>query len=254
MNERLKNAFNKIHAEERLKGSTKAFLSQKTKGYQQAAHTHSRRLIPAAACVLLLLFSGFWLYFTPTVAISIDVNPSIELDVNRFNRVISIRGYNSDGRELADLLHVKYFDYIDAMNQILTNENVSTLLSNGKIMVISVIGADNTQSAEVLSEIELRTADDENTYCYYANSSEVEQAHKLGLSYGKYRAYLELQSLDPTITAEEVQNMTMQEIRNLIGSLADSSNSGKGSGNGNNSHGAANRRENGKENRSIFTP
>lgn len=109
-----------------------------------------------------------------------------------------------------------------------------------------VIGADNTQSAEVLSEIELRTADDENTYCYYANSSEVKQAHKLGLSYGKYRA--------PTITAEEVQNMTMQEIRNLIGSLADSFNSGKGSGNGNNSHGAANRRENGKENRSIFTP
>ncbi len=241
MNDRLKNAFNKIHAEEQLKDSTKAFLSQKTKGYQRAVHTHSHRLIPAAACFLLLLFSGCWLYFTPTVAISIDVNPSIELGVNRFDRVVSIRGFNSDGQELAHLLNVKYLSYTDAIHQILTNEKVGSLLSNGEIMTIGVIGADNTQSNEVLSAVKLCTAGEANAYCYSASSSALEEAHKLGLSYGKYRAYLELQSLDPTITAEEVQNMTMKEILDFIDALAGSSGTEQGAGNRKNVHETASR-------------
>lgn len=40
------------------------------------------------------------------------------------------------------------------------------------------------------------------------------------LSCGKYRAFLELQLLDPDITPEAVQNMTMREIRELINSLS----------------------------------
>lgn len=44
-------------------------------------------------------------------------------------------------------------------------------------------------------------------------------AHEAGLSCGKYRAFLELQLLDPDITPEAVQGMTMREIRELIESL-----------------------------------
>ena len=33
------------------------------------------------------------------------------------------------------------------------------------------------------------------------------------ISIGKYRAFLELQALDPSVTPEEVQKMTMREIR-----------------------------------------
>ena len=50
------------------------------------------------------LWGGTWLYFTPTMEISVDINPSIELGVNRFDRVISVDGYNEDGQALAQLL------------------------------------------------------------------------------------------------------------------------------------------------------
>ena len=40
------------------------------------------------------------------------------------------------------------------------------------------------------------------------------------MSVGKYRAYLILRELDPDITAEEVQGMTMREIYQLIQSHA----------------------------------
>lgn len=220
MNDRLKKALNNIQAEEALKNSTRVFLYKKTKGYTRVKAPSYRYLIPVAACLLLVILGWYRLYFTPTVEISIDINPSIELGVNRFNKIISIHGYNLDGENLADSFDIKYLDYIEAINEILTNETVRTLLSNNEIMTISVIGSDDAQSARVLSEIESCTAEETNTYCYYANSDGLEEAHAMGLSYGKYRAYLELQALDPTITIDEIKNMTMREIRDLINALS----------------------------------
>lgn len=45
-------------------------------------------------------------------------------------------------------------------------------------------------------------------------------AQEAGLPYGKYRAFLELQALDPTLTPEDVAGMTMKEIRAWIDELA----------------------------------
>ena len=233
MRDHLKCAFHKVHAEKQLKDNTKAFLYEKTNGYTRVKPAYRRRLIPVVACFLLFISGGYWLYFTPTVAISIDINPSIELGVNRFDKIVSIYAYNSDGQILADSLDIKYRDYTDAINQILTSESISDLLSDDEIMTIGVIGSEDERSATVLAEIESCVNGEPNAYCYYANSREVEKAHELGLSYGKYRAYLELQSLNPEITAEDVQNMTMREIRDLIGALSDDDDTGEDAGNGN---------------------
>ena len=63
------------------------------------------------------------------------------------------------------------------------------------------------------------TSGKSNTYCYAARTEEVQAAHETGLSYGKYRAYLELQELD-TVTVEQIQTMTMREIRERIWELS----------------------------------
>ena len=52
-----------------------------------------------------------------------------------------------------------------------------------------------------------------------AHGEDMEAAHDAGLSYGKYQAFLALQALDPSVTAEEVQGMTMREIRDRIAAL-----------------------------------
>ena len=78
----LKEAFDQVRAEEALNERTTAFLWQKTRGYTRSAPPPGRRWIPAAACLMLLtvmLWGGTWLYFTPTMEISVDINPSIEL-------------------------------------------------------------------------------------------------------------------------------------------------------------------------------
>lgn len=213
MNNTFKELFDPIQAEEALKDRTKVFLAQKTqKENKRSYHVYAA----ACACMLLILFGGRWLYFTPTATISVDINPSIELGINRFDRVISVNGFNEDGRELSNALDVKYKNYAEAIESIVNNDSILSLLSGDEIMAITVIGLNGQQSAKILSGVELCTAEQSNTYCYSVRSEEVAAAHETGLSCGKYRAFLELQLLDPDVTPETVQGMTMREIWDLI--------------------------------------
>lgn len=243
MNDKIKEAFEQIQAEDELKQNTKNFIFDKTNGYKKGKTINYHRLASAFACIAFLAVGSHWLYFTPTVEISIDINPSVELDVNRFNRIISFESYNDDGQKLMDSLDIKFMDYSEAINQIIESEDVVSLLSDGEVMTIAVIGTDNAQSQAILSNIQACTAGERNAYCYYAHSEEVEKAHEAGLSYGKYKAYLELQALDPAITVDEIRNMTMREIRDLLSAL---SGGGKGGanrpGNGNGRQNRCNRK------------
>lgn len=230
MEHRLREIFDQVRAEDALKAGTRAFLKKKTKGYTRAATKTAGRGIfvcaASCACLLFALLGGRWLYFTPTAEISIDINPSIELGVNRFDCVISINGFNDDGRELADALNLKFMKYTEAIAQILEDDRIASLLSEDEIMAITVTGPDGVQTARMLSEIEACTAGRSNTYYGFAHHEEAAAAHEAGLSCGKYKAFLRLQELDPGITPEEVLGMTMREIQDMIDSLS----SGGGSG------------------------
>ena len=178
MNEKIKKAFDQIQAEDELKNKTKDFILNKTNGYnQKPKKTRYWRLVPIAICMLFAFVGGYWLYFTPTVEISMDVNPSIELSVNRFDRVISVTGYNDDGQELIESLDIKHMNYNDAIDKILNSQDIIELLSNNEVMTICVIGKDGKQSTRIFSNIESSTAKTENTYCYHAQMEEVEEAH-----------------------------------------------------------------------------
>lgn len=220
MNEKIKETFDKIHAEEELKNKTKEFIVHKMKEHKKSFSY--KRLIPVMAGFLFILIAviGYHLYFTPVTTISIDVNPSIELGINRFDKVVSVKGYNQDGKDLVSELNIQFENYTEALKEILSNESFAGLLSQGEELSIAVIDSDETRSAAVLSNIQSFTTGQKNAYCYSANPKEVEEAHEAGLSYGKYRAYLELQALDPSVTAEEVQGMTMKQIRSLIEELS----------------------------------
>lgn len=222
MNNALKELFGPIRAEEDLKVRTRAFLAEQTRNYAEPPVKQRRypAYAAACACLLLVLLGGRWLYFTPTAAISIDINPSLELSVNRFDRVIAITGFNEDGQTLSNTLDVKYKNYAQAVEQILRHDSVTALLSGGEVMAITVVSPDGQQSAKLLSGVETCTAGQGNIACYSAKPEEAAAAHEAGLSCGKYRAFLELQLLDPDITPEAVQGMTMREIRDWIDRLS----------------------------------
>lgn len=231
MNESLKQALDQVRAEEELKEKTRAFLYEKTRGYQKAPSVPYRPILSAAACVLILLCLGLWkVYFTPVSVISIDINPSLELSLNRFDRVLSVEGYNEDGQALAEALDVRFLSYQEAVEQVLSSQMVTDCLARNEVLSIAVVDDDTQRQQELLAGVQACASGHGQAHCYAADGAELEEAHHAGLSYGKYQAYLELLALDPDITPQQVRNMTMREIRELIAALSgqttDSSQSG----------------------------
>lgn len=220
MTEQLKRSLSSVHAEEELKEQTRAFLARRTRGYAARPTPAPARLAAAAACLVLLLTGvGGWACFTPTSTVSVDVNPSLELQVNRFDRVVSVEGCNQEGQALAEALDLTFLPCSSAVEQLLDSEDMAPYLSQDGAVTITVVGSDQGQRERLLASLETAAAQHEGAYCCSYAAEEVESAHHLGLSYGKYAAYLELQALDPTITPEEVQQMSMQEIRALLAGL-----------------------------------
>lgn len=127
------------------------------------------------------------------------------MNSSRFDRVVSVEGFNEDGRELSNALDIKYKDYAEAIEEIVNDDSILSPLSGGEIMTITVIGLDGQQSVRLLSGVELCTAEQSNTHCYFARPEEAAAAHETGLSRGKYRVFLELRLLDPDITSETVR-------------------------------------------------
>lgn len=238
MRDELKNALDKVTADDALKQSTRAFLARQTGdfGAAKARPRTARRLTAAFACLALVLLggTGWWAYFSPTCAISIDINPSVELGVNRFDRVISVEGIGDDGEVLAETLDVRFLDCADALNSLLTNPTVAGYLAADEVLSIAVAGEDEAQADAILAQAQTCTTGTKNVYCHAASTDEIAQAHICGLSFGKYQAFQVLQSLDPSVTPEDVQGLTMREIRDRIAALSgETPSTGHGAGQGN---------------------
>ncbi len=217
MRDELKRAFDAVRAEEDRKQRTAALVRR-----QLAARRRGRSLAPlavCAACLVLLLGTGGWLFLTPTAHVSIDINPSLELSLNRFDQVLSVEGYNPDGEKLAQGLDLRFFRYGEALDRILAQGTIAELLSGDGVLTITVVGEDERQQIRLLAGAEDCTAEQENAYCFTAHQEEADSAHALGLSCGKYRAYLELTALDPEITVQQVDAMTMRQIQTLLAEL-----------------------------------
>lgn len=58
----------------------------------------------SAAAAIVLVSASAWAYFSPYTYVSLDVNPSIEYSVNRFDRVLSASAVNGDGKEILQSL------------------------------------------------------------------------------------------------------------------------------------------------------
>lgn len=215
MNNRIRESFDQIHAEEELKIRTKKYLKNKVY-LKKKHHRHKyRKVMAAAACIAvsLLTLGGCGVYFTPTSVISIDVNPSLEMDVNCFDQVISVEGLNDDGVQVADSLNLRFKNYTEAISKILSDEKITECMDADGEMSIVIIGENQKQKERLLENIEVCTAEQKNIYCSTAGNEEAQDAREAGLSYGKYKKYLELKELNSQITIEEVELMTMKEIQ-----------------------------------------
>lgn len=241
----MKQAFDQIHASQELKDRTRRQVLHAMQTRRKAAPALWKPVCALAACLLLVVgLGGYRLYFTPTSVISIDINPSLEVEVNRLGRVIGLQGYNEDGEEFVTSLDVLHQNYQQAVNEILESDTIVERLNEGEFLSVSVVELSGTQGEEITAYVSHCTSGQQNVSCATISPEQAQQAHQVGLSYGKYQIYVDIAAYDPDFTPEEASTMTMRELRDLLASLQqadpDAPDSTVGQGGNGNGYGSGN--------------
>jgi len=145
---------------------------------------------------MIILTVGAFAYFTPVSYVSLDVNPSIEYSINLFDRVLTYKAVNEDGKEIIKTLNLKNKKIAKALEETLNKiveEGYITKDENAGV----VISVSDSSKAEVLVK-EIR----EKTEKYLAKKDKtdeievdveveavgrerVKEARKLGITPGK---------------------------------------------------------------------
>ncbi len=98
--------------------------------------------------VVLILSIGFF-YSILTKAetkITIDINPSMEFTVNRFNKVVSVKAYNDSGEVFIKKLNLSYCTTEEAINKIINlAEDMDYVSGDSNAVLLSVSSLSNSK-------------------------------------------------------------------------------------------------------------
>ena len=180
----------------------------------------------AAACILAMFGISAYAYYTPYTYVSLDVNPSIEYSVNRFDRVLSVTGVNDDGTEIInniDLDNLENKSIEDAIS--LTVDEISDagyLDSNVGGVAITTSSDDMDSAGELAETLEtvVNNSVEENNHeatviAQAVGANRVAEARELGVTPGKLNLVekmLENAENADTINKEEWLHKSVKDI------------------------------------------
>lgn len=181
--------------------------------------------ILSIAAVFVLLIAGVFLYknFTGSDAaalVSIDVNPSIELEVDADERIIIARALNDDGKKVLSGMKLEGTDLNTGVNAI-----VGSMLKNGYIddlrnsVLVSVSGDGSIDTAALEAKLmqEVSSALDGAGAVVAQNLDDIDDdtrklAERYGISVGKAAFIEKIIELNPTLKVEELASLSINEL------------------------------------------
>ena len=188
----------------------------------------------AACLALVLLAGGGGLFYQRAYAvasvISLDVNPSIELTVNRSEKVLSCTGLNDEGRTvLADMGGGS--DLKGAKLDVAVNAIVGALVRSGYLddldsaILISVEDSDADRGTRLQQELVasvdgvLQTASNQASVLSQtvaADKTLDSQAQQNNISTGKAYLVNQVLAVDPDLPFDGLAALSVEELRDLI--------------------------------------
>lgn len=193
--------------------------------------TWGRRLVGLAAC-LCLLAGGVWgvqdyrTNHRVDAVVSLDVNPSVEIQVNRKDRVMKVIPLNEDGKII-----VGEMDFSGSDLDVAVNALIGSMLQNGYLSELAnsiLISVDNENSARGAALQQHLTAEvnrllqTENftgavlSQTVTPNEELKKQAEQYGITKGKAQLIAEVMAGNPLYTFDDLAPLTINELNLLL--------------------------------------
>ncbi len=186
-------------------------------------------LAPAAAAILLLFgaWFGYSAYATQAV-VAFDVNPSIELSVNRKEKILQVKPRNEEGETVVGTMKLKGVDLDVAVNALIGSMVRNGYITEFKNSILITVDSRNTERgdrlqkhlsdevSELLRGFSLQGAILSQTSRSDHHYQELAAEHSI--SPGKAALIEQLVKQDPGIRFTDVARLSINDINLLISS------------------------------------
>ena len=175
--------------------------------------------IAAAAAALVLMIIGGYAYgerYGVASTVALDVNPSIEIGVNRGEKVVYITPKNEDGKKVIGGMKLEGSDIKVAVNAL-----IGSMLREGYIsemansILISVNGDDAKKNAAMQSALSAEVTD-MLSQTITSDPETKRLAEEYGITEGKAQLIRQITKNNAAHTFEELAGLSVNEL-NLIG-------------------------------------
>lgn len=184
-------------------------------------------LLVSSAAALILISTGVWTYASPYAYVSLDVNPSIEYSVNRYDRVIHVNAVNADGDAILHKIKLdklKNRTIIEAVKKTvdeISDAGYFTKDTAGDI-VITTSAQNRKKSNELAKDLHKAAVDEVTNYpdkisveALPVDSSLVEEAHKLGITPGKLHLIKNLQASTTNPSSIHINDWLYKSVKEI---------------------------------------
>lgn len=192
-------------------------------------------LIAAAAVILLSFNVGLDVYHTSVqsrvmTVVDIDVNPSIELKINKEDRIVSVRAINSDAMDILDGMELE-----GTQTKVAVNAIMGSMFEHGYLqgetdsVLVSVANKDASKSEEIQSNItqnidSLMKAYSRDVYVigqtmYEEDPELIDLSNTYGISEGKAALINKIISYNDIYTFEDLVYLNITELNEIICSM-----------------------------------
>jgi hypothetical protein len=168
----------------------------------------------------------YYLYYMPVTYIGIDINPSVELSINRMGKVIDAVPLNDEADILLSDLDLDNMDSEDAIEKIVdgsTEMGYINELAEDNAISVSVSGENEEEDTETEEEIssKLKTfLNDKNLPAIVLleknNDERRTLAETYGISNGKMLLIQKAIAVNPDLVESELATQSVQSIAKLI--------------------------------------
>ena len=228
------------HEIETSKGSGSATHNKRSKALR---FTKGGRIAAIAACLALVacLIGGAVDFLRPVTYVGIDVNPSVELTLNRFDIVVGTHALNDDGQRALDEASCMWRAFNDAARDL--DGAMRAIAGEGAVVEVSIDCNNENRYVALAAQSNDCFGRNGEAHCNRTSAEERQAAHDSGMGVAKYRAYQALQEAGVEISTEECASMSMRELRDLLAkngvdaSEGESEHPGMGNGQGAGIHG-----------------
>jgi hypothetical protein len=222
------NDLDKITASEDLKSKTLLAVMHKKK----RSHLKIGAMI-LVTCLIVLVINIFKqeeiepIEIKPYAYVSIDINPSMELQLNEKDTVIDIVSYNEEAKDIIDTLDIKGLPVQEAISVVINNQTMKTYFQDG-FMQVGVYSEDEQHSLRLETELNTSLSNKLETSqysCMYSTKDNYEQAISHHVSFGKYQVITMIIE-NSNYAIAQLQDLSMIELKNIYEEITGESLSG----------------------------